>query len=328
MTLKPSLPSLPHQLGHYTFTELLGVHEHHEFYRATQDEVEREVIIELHRQAPGVMPHADKSFMNSVKARAHVNLPRMMQVYESVQIEGYSFVAYQLPQGVALSELAERRRELSVLSICRAIEQYATLYLSCEQLDMGTRVLTSDMIFMESEESFYFLSPLCASCHTAELALDQRPSMQALGTALLPLLPQQVKGASRTITLVSWLMEGYEGEFLDWISIQATSLDLIEQVLPNWASTKAANSLLQSKAARDRYNARAKKQRIICLGIIAACALITLISAKQIYQQFTPPRAKVTQSPNTPRSTSKNNNTNKTAQARQSEPSQSSSQAS
>ncbi len=285
----PSLGALPRTLGHYTFTECVGVHTHHEFYRARQDEVEREVVVELLRESPDGTSTSAQSFHNSVKARAHMNLPRMMQVYESVQMEQHNFVAYQLPQGVALSELAEQHETLSVLSICRIIEQCATLYQECEKNDLRTRVLNSDMIFRESEESFYFLSPLCASCHASEVTSSFIPSMQALAEALIPLLPEQVEGASRTITLISWLQEGYQGSYLDWQSIRATALDLIEQVLPNWQHSEVANAMMRSKAARDRYQARARKQQAICYALIAICTFISLISLYQIFDEFSDP---------------------------------------
>ncbi len=268
---------------------------YHELYRAQQDEVEREVVVELLRETSDASSASAQSFRNSVKARAHINLPRMMQVYESMQTGTHNFVAYQLPQGVALSELAKQQQTLSVLSICRIIEQCAALYQECEKNELHTRVLTSDMIYMESEESFYFISPLCASCHASEVTSSAIPSMQALAEALIPLLPDQVEGASRTITLVSWLQEGYQGEFLDWQSIRATALDLIEQVLPNWQHSELANAMMRSKAARDRYQARARKQQMLCYALLTICALISLFSLYHIYDQFSAPDKPPTQ---------------------------------
>ncbi len=282
---------LPHTVGNYTFKKLLGMHEHHELYIARQDEVEREVFIELYRQDSPEAAATVSSFLNSVKMRAHSNLPRTMQVYETVQIDDICFVAYQLPQGLALSELAEKNKELSVLSICRVIEQYATLYLAADKLDIPTRRLNADMIFIESEESFYFLSPLCAECDMKERSLKDEEEMNSLAKALNPLLPHHVEGSSRTFTLVSWLREGYEGEYLSWESIQATAINLIEQVLPNWQSTEAVTELYKSKAARDRYQAHAKKVTIIYIVALALFLILTTIGALRIKDKLTPPSA-------------------------------------
>ncbi len=284
--MTPTFDSLPHTVGNYTFTKLLGMHEHHELYIARQDEVEREVFIELYRQDSPNGLTTVSSFLNSVKMRAHSNLPRTMQVYETVQINDLCFVAYQLPQGVALSELAEKNRELSVLSICRVIEQYAALYLEADKQTIPTRPLNADMIFIESEESFYFLSPLCAECDIKERSLKDEEEMKSLAEALNPLLPHDVEGSSRTFTLVSWLKEGYEGEFLSWASIQATAIDLIEQVLPNWQSTEAITELYKSKAARDRYQEHTKKLTKIYIAIIAIFLILTTLGAIRIADQF------------------------------------------
>ncbi len=287
--MNATFDKLPQTVGDYTFKTLLGMHEHHELYIARQDEVERDVFIELYRQESPEAAATVSSFLNSVKMRAHSNLPRTMQVYETVHIGNICFVAYQLPQGVALSELAEKNRELSVLSICRVIEQYAALYLEADKLNIPTRSLNADMIFIESEESFYFLSPLCAECDMKERSLKDEEEMNSLADALNPLLPQDVEGSSRTFTLVSWLREGYEGEYLSWESIQATAIDLIEQVLPNWQSTEAVTELYKSKAARDRYQAHAKKITIIYIAILVVLLSIATIGALRIKDQFTTP---------------------------------------
>ncbi len=278
--------SLPHSVENYTFTKLLGVHEHHELYIAVQNDVEREVVIELYRPSSEEDATTFSSFLNSVKMRAHSNLPRTMQVYETVQTPQHCFVAYQLPQGVALSELAEKQKELSVLSICRVIEQYATLYREADEQLIPTRSLNADMIFMESEESFYFLSPLCAQCDVKERSLKDAEEMNSLADALQPILPHDVEGSSRTFTLVSWLKEGYDGTYLSWESIQATAIDLIEQVLPNWQSTKVVTELYKSKAARDRYKLHATKLKAFYIAAIILFSIIALYSVLQLFTKL------------------------------------------
>ncbi len=282
-----SITQFPHQLGDYTLKSHLGGSAHYELYRAVQTKVKREVIIELRRRDEQNQEENIAKFIASVKSRSRVRLPRTMQVYDCVRVQDDCFVVYELPQGYPLSHITSMGKELSVLSICTVIEQCAELYIQCQAAHLPTRALSNEMIYMESEENFFFLSPLCSAEDIREQASDYSVSMRALSAALSPLLPSNVEGASRSLTLVSWLYEGYEGSYLSWQSIQATARSLIEQVLPNWEIQKTETALTKTKAARDRYTNRAKKLSQILLSSIAGCLILLITGIFFIYNTVT-----------------------------------------
>ncbi len=226
-------------------------------------------------------------FITSVKTRSRIRLPRVMQVYDCVHLQDDCFVVYELPQGYPLSQLAAMGKDLTVLSICTVIEQCAELYIQCEAAKLPTRALNNEMIYVESEENFFFLSPLCALDDIKEQSSDDSVSMRALSEILSPLLPSNVEGASRCLTLISWLYEGYEGSYLSWQSIQATARSLIEQVLPNWEIQKTETALTKTKAARDRYTQRANKLSKIFLSSIVGCLVLLITSIFFIYNTVT-----------------------------------------
>ncbi len=221
----PIFPELPRQLGVYTLTRLIELRHNTALYEAQQTHVDRAVVLEV--LAPGVSHEEEVAFLAQARLRvASSELPHVANVYESLRAEGHWFLTQELPLGRSLAEIAANGEQLSVSLLCCIIHAAAEMYDLCSQVELDAMPLAPSSIFIEEGGEVHFLSPLVeGECYSPEI------QMQALANALWPLLPQQkAAGLGRVTTLLQWLSEGYEGQFLPWTALGDTASTILQQL--------------------------------------------------------------------------------------------------
>ena len=241
----PIFPELPHQLGVYTLTRLLELRADTALYEAHQPHVERAVVLEV--LSPAASHEEEVRFLAQSRLRvASSELPHVAQVYESHRAEGHWFLTQELPKGKSLADLAADGWPLSVPQLCNIIRAAAEMYELCSMVELSAMPLAPSSIYMETQGTPHFLSPLAEG-----ESYTPQQQMQALAAALWRVLPQQQEsGLGRVSTLVQWLHAGYEGEWLSWKSIGDTASTILDQL--ETSRQEATENTLRHKLSNNR----------------------------------------------------------------------------
>lgn len=248
-------PELPHRLGVYTLTRLMELRENSALYEARQTHVDRSVVLEVLQ--PGVSHAEEVAFLAQARYRvATSGMPHVADVFESLRSDGIWFLTQELPQGRSLADIAAANEKLSVLHICCIIAAAAEMYAECQQDGLSAMPLAPSSIYVEESGEVHFLSPLIeGKQHTPAT------QMQATAAALWTVCPEEKEpGLGRTVTLLQWLNEGYEGSFLAWDELRETALTIITQLQQN-AGSDSTRPLLSRLKERLEKHPRAQQIR-------------------------------------------------------------------
>lgn len=221
-------PELPHTLGVYTLTRLIELRENSALYEAQQTHVDRSVVLEVLQ--PGISHAEEVAFLAQARHRvATSGMPHVADVFESLRSDGIWFLTQELPQGRSLADIAAANEKLSVLHICCIIAAAAEMYGECQQNSLSAMPLAPSSIYVEESGEVHFLSPLVEGQQHTPAA-----QMQATAAALWAVCPEEKEpGLGRTVTLLQWLNEGYEGSFLAWNELRETAVTIITQLQQN-----------------------------------------------------------------------------------------------
>lgn len=226
--MNPIFPELPHPLGVYTLSRLLELRENSALYEARQTHVDRAVVLEVLQ--PGV-PHASEvAFLAQARHRvATGGIPHVADVFESLRADGIWFLTQERPQGRSLADIAEAGETLAVQGICYVIAAAAEMYDAYHRQGLIALPLAPSSVFIEDTGEVHFLSPLVEGMENNPPA-----QMQALAAALWAVCPQdKAPGLGRAVTLIQWLNEGVDGQFLQWSDIRETAVTIINQLVSN-----------------------------------------------------------------------------------------------
>ena len=268
--MTPIFPELPRQLGVYTLTRLIELRNNTALYEARQTHVDRAVVLEV--LTPDATHDEEVAFLAQARLRvASSELPHVSNVYESLRAEGHWFLTQELPPGRSLAELASAGEQLSVPLICCIIRAAAEMYDLCNQVELQAMPLAPASIFVEEGGEVHFLSPLVeGEIYTPDT------QMQALAGAITPLCPQQkASGLGRAVTLLQWLNEGYEGQYLAWEVLGETASTILQQLAED--ARIARESTLAYKIAHNPFLIKARLFIKRWFGYIVAYASIIIV---------------------------------------------------
>ncbi len=272
-------PELPHTLGVYMLTHHIGTQEHSEVYAATQSHVDRKVVIEVLR--PGSPQTIVSQFLKTARARVAAKLPNVASVFESMVSDGTWYITQENPPGTSLEVLHRQGEQLTPLQICTILEMAAKLYITCAKSNLQVAPLRRANIFLASANnncSARFLSPVYdnAAAPTTETEL-----IAGLAEALIPMQPTNTPGQTRIATLLQWMLEGYEGQYLDWSAVEYTAGMLMEQlglVQENLLTATTENStpasIQRAKLRQRRKHMQTFRFALKCIVPIFFCALV------------------------------------------------------
>lgn len=265
---------LPANLGIYTLTRFLGEREQTELYLATQSHVERGVVIEVLK--PGAGPEEMENFLNTARARGSASLPHVSQVYESMVTDGMWYLTLERPKGKNLSQMAASGERLQhTQQACGIISAAAELYEAAARQGLAAGGLPGDAVFYSRDGSCTFLSPVLAGTPDPASVPAQ---MAALAHALEKVVAQGVPGQNRLSTLLHWMQEGYEGEYLDWASAAGTAGLICEQLTPVLDKSVLNRRITLTTGAKKRQHLRHRRKllRAVAVGILITAFIIAM----------------------------------------------------
>ncbi len=286
--LPPIFPTLPVRMGDYKLTHLLGSRAYSDFYVARQSHVERRVVLEVMRPSAGDREERLR-FLSHARSRVASQLPHTVQVLESATSpEGYCYISQNLPEGTTLAALAAEGRQLTVKQACNLISAAGELYDACTNGGLAAAPLPACTIFMTRAGNFTFLSPVLADSPSEA---DSTPQIQSLATAIIPLQPRNVPGQTRIATLLTWMMEGYEGQMLEWSAVSSTAMLIAEQLRPD-SRLQLSQPKNYDKEREQRASQRQRKRKLRRL-ILLVLVIFTIVTMGGIGVLLAPEQAEV-----------------------------------
>lgn len=193
------------QLGEYRLKELLAETPVTRTWLAEQISVSRKVLLDELREDRA--DHRD-TFLADVRAKASVDHPLIGSVYEAVAEPTCCFYAHELLPGVTLAERENARQPFQPGQLAHILRRVAEAHLQHEALDHSTSPMGLDAVHLDEHGVIRLKNLAIAGARSEDESVRD---IVHLGNALIPLVAEGQPGATRMLTVFSWM----RGEGLD-----------------------------------------------------------------------------------------------------------------
>ena len=259
------------QLGEYRLKYLLAENPVSITWLAEQISVSRKVLVDELRP-----DRADlrESFLADIRAKASVDHPLIGSIYEAVSEPGLCFYAHELLPGVTLAEREKAEQPFEPAQLAHILRRVAEAHLQHEALGHATSPMNPDAVHVDEHGVIRLENLAIAGSRITEQSVRD---IVHFGKVLIPLVAEGQPGATRMLTLFSWMRgEGIEAP-IDWAQTRDICMQIEHQLadpLSLLAPTQAATPPPKSHSA------------LIALG-----TTVVLIGIGVIAYQMRPPAA-------------------------------------
>ena len=249
-------------LGEYRLKELLDENSLTRTWLAEQVSVARLVLVDELRAD---REDQREEFLADVRVKASVDHPLIGSVYEAVAEPDLCFFAHELLPGMTLEERKKANQPLSPARLAHVLKRTAEAHLQHEALGHATSLLGPDAIHLDAHGVIRLKNLAIAGPRSPE---DSIRDVSHLGAALVPLVGAGQPGATRLLTLLSWMRgEGIDAP-IGWNQIR----DFCEQI-----EQQLADPLPTSLATQAVGRAR-RKTPIAFIAAATGVALIGIVA--------------------------------------------------
>ncbi len=202
------------RLGPYEVGERLGEESWGRIYAATQAGVDRTVALvilrdELRRDAARVA-----EFMAEARARANVQHPRIISVYEAGEHEGTVFCARELITGETLAERQARNLKMTEAIAFEMINAVAEAAAYLQQRRIARLPITAEGIVLAADGTTRLVNPAVAD--SEQLVANEQSEIQTLGRLLTPMMTRTVPGPGIIPRLINRMQTIGAAGFTTW----------------------------------------------------------------------------------------------------------------
>lgn len=166
---------------------------------AEQVSVERLVLVD--ELKPEAVDHREK-FLADVRAKAAIENPLIASVYEAVAEDGVSYFAHEFLPGGTLEARQEAQETMRPVELARLLRRIAEIQDQFEKQGLSTSPLGLDHIHLDSH-GVLRLANLVIDGQRGQAETER--DMTHLGHALVSLVGDGHEGATRMLTLLSWM---------------------------------------------------------------------------------------------------------------------------
>lgn len=211
---------------------------------------------------------ARAEFIANVRARAAVEHPLIASVYEAVTEGDGCYFAHEYLPGPTLEDRIAAKACLRPLDLAHLIRRIAEAQLHLETAGISTIIPEPRNIHRDDQglirlDNIATAGPRCPSQSARDAA--------ALGASLLPLVADSQPGATRVLTLLSW-MRGADGKApLNWPQIRDVAIQIEHQLTQPLSTAPAV-------ATRAASEITAHSKRPLLIGAISVVALILVLA--------------------------------------------------
>ncbi len=256
-------------LGEYRLKQLLDENSLSRTWLAEQVSVSRRVLVDE------LLDESRRdSFLADVRAKASVDHPLIGSVYEAVAEPGLCFYAHELLPGMTLEERKKLSHPLVPVRLSHVLRRAADANLQHEALSHATSLIELDSIHLDEHGVIRLKNLAIAGPRTPEQSVRD---IVHLGTSLPALVSEGLPGATRLLTLLSWMRgDGLEAP-ITWAQIR----DFCEQI-----EQQLADPLPPAPATQIVGRSRGKK---LPLGLITAATIVAIVAIAALAINMRPP---------------------------------------
>jgi formylglycine-generating enzyme required for sulfatase activity/CheY-like chemotaxis protein len=247
-------PLIGSDLGAYKINSQIGEGRWGPVYSALQVSINRHValkVLDLHR---AIDPAQKDQFIANARAKAKVQHPAILSVYEAGEVGEYCFYAHEFVPGDSLAAIQSRGQQIdekTALKILRTASEGLN-YLHTQKI--GHPVVDAAHIYLGPG----FQPRLSNSAtHEVDQELSIERDIQALGRIVLSLLPAAQSLSVGLRALLSRMLQSGPGAIANWGQL----LQAIKALEPKVIPLEAAKITAQDRAAIEAVEAARREQR-------------------------------------------------------------------
>jgi formylglycine-generating enzyme required for sulfatase activity len=162
-------------------------------------------------------------FIADVRAKAGVEHPLVGSIYEATMENGVCHYAHELLPGETLADRAARGEKIKAQRLVHILRRVAEANIYHESHGNATALLGLDAIHVDKHGVIRLKNLVVAGDRVPD---HSQRDVRTLGEALLPILDQHHPGATRCLTLLSWMRGEDVAKPLKWTQIR----DYCEQI--------------------------------------------------------------------------------------------------
>lgn len=262
------------QLGEYRLKQLLAEDAVSRTWLAEQISVSRLVLVDELRD----LTHRD-AFLADVRAKAAVDHPLIGSVYEAVAEPGLCFYAHELLAGATLAERVEAGEKILPSRLAHVLRRVAESQLQSETLGHATRPVGLDAVHID-DQGVIRLKNLAVAGPRSEF---QSPNdILHFGQALVPMVDPHQPGATRLLTVFSWMRGEGLNAAIGWGQVRDFCMQIEHQL---------ADSLSKLTPTQNASIVRKKPvSTAVAVTLLVLAAIVAIAVSLRPPEPSAPPR--------------------------------------
>ncbi len=266
-------------LGAYQIVSQLGEGRWGRVYAAVQIAINRPVGLKVLDTERASDETQKSRFIADARAKAHVQHPSILSVYEAGEVEGRIFYAHEFVDGHTLAEYqasGQKIDEAKALKILRSVGD-ALAYLQSHNIPHSA--LDSSSIYL-GLDGVPHLANLATQIADQQLTTEQE--LQALGRIMLSVLPSAQTLSPGLRALLSRMVQVGPSALNGWGAL----LQGVKALEPKVVPVEAAKISAQDRAAIEAVEAARKAERRSLWLTVASMSLTLLAVIAVIWWKF------------------------------------------
>jgi formylglycine-generating enzyme required for sulfatase activity len=273
---KPDLPPdelVGKTISHFLIEARIRDMENETFYRATQTNIGRTVILRVLKPAAAADPVKAAKFMDDARAKAKVTHTLVTTVYESGQHEDISFYSNEAVAAPTLEDMIENGRKIDTTSALQIIKSVGEVFDFFDKEGIARVTLLPRHIILKPGSAPRVLN---LACKEAPAPIDQQQEIQNLVNLLLPVLATDKSSAVAQTTLKE--IQNADPATTTWPYIAQLAESRMPKAAPVDSDKIQSQTLARSRALEDSKK-MSRKNVIIYSAVsltltLAACFFV------------------------------------------------------
>ena len=266
-------------IGPYQIRRKIGLGDHTEVFEAMQTAMDRVVALKVLAAEYQQDEAAVQTFLAQASAKANVQHPSILAVYEAGQHEGVFYYTREYVDGANLADLRAQGRTIDDATALQCIKVSAEALSYLNQQKMPHPLLTADDVYL-GRDGRARLNNL-ATLSDGQTSTTQQ-DIRALSRMVSDCLPNRTSGTLGLRELLGrMLLDGSNG-FLSWGALLQSVKALEPKVVPEDAFKLSARDAAAVAAVNE---AKRRQKRAVVISSLGMFALIWLVAAV-VYLKF------------------------------------------
>jgi formylglycine-generating enzyme required for sulfatase activity/CheY-like chemotaxis protein len=266
-----------HVIGGYQIVTQLGEGRWGTVYAAVQTSINRPVGLKILDPVRARDDEQKQRFIADARAKAHVQHPSILAVYEAGTASGWIFYTHEYVDGHNLEELAQARRTFDEPTILKLLRVIADGFIYLTRNEVAHAPLEPGDIYL-SVDGQPRLANLAAS------RVDYQPSVEqeimSLGRAIDPLASANISLGLRA--LLNRMVQGGVNGITAWGAL----LQAVKALEPKIVPMEAAKISAQDRATSAAVEAARKQQKRSFYLNVGSMASLVLLTGLLVWWKF------------------------------------------